>query len=91
MREEYKCVVWCYLSLIGKAVRADDAFVVLDRGFGIAWFTFAAEVDVVETEPLGETLVPLKVIQKRPGCVSLHIHAIFNRCEKGICQMQVSD
>ncbi len=75
--------VWCdvavYLSLIRKAIRADDAFVELDRGLRVAGFIFVPEVHVVESEPLRVSFIPLKVIEQRPGCVALHIHAILYR------------
>lgn len=71
-----------YLSLIGKAIGADDAFVVLDRGLRVAWFVLVPEVHIVEPEPLRVSFVPLKVVEKRPGCVALHIHPVLNRCEE---------
>lgn len=72
-------VVRVHLSLVGEAVRADDAFIELDRGLRVALFVFAPEVHVVESEPLGESFIPLEVVEERPGCVSLHIHSVLQR------------
>lgn len=68
-----------YLSLIGKAIRADDTFIELDRGLRVAWFVFAPEVHIVESEPLRVSFIPLKVVEERPGRVALHIHPVLNR------------
>lgn len=77
-----ECFLRVYLSLIGKAVRADDAFVELDRGLRVARFVFVPEVHVVEAEPLGESFIPLKVVQERPRGVALHVDSVFNRCDR---------
>lgn len=77
-----ECIVQVYLSLIRKAIRADNAFIVLDRGLRVAWFVLAPEIHVVEPKPLRESFIPLKVVQEGPGCVTLHIHPIFECCKK---------
>lgn len=67
-----------YLSLIGKTVGADEAFVELDRSLWVAWFVFVPEVHVVESKPLRVPLIPLKVVEERPGCVTFHIHPVLD-------------
>lgn len=67
-----------YLSLIGKAVGADDAFVKLNRSFGIARLVFVPEVHVVQAEPLGVAFVPLKLVQQGPSSVALHVDSVFD-------------
>lgn len=52
-----------YLSLIGEAVGADDAFVILNRGFGVTWFIFAPEVHVVQAKSFRVALVPFKLVK----------------------------
>lgn len=80
-----------YLSLIGKAIRADDAFIELDRGLRVAWFVLVPEVHVVEPEPLRESFIPLEVVEERPGCVALHIYPILNRCKMARGREQTKD
>lgn len=41
-----------YLSLIGKSIRLNDAFVELNRGLGVARLIFVPEVHIVKAEPL---------------------------------------
>lgn len=72
-----------YLSLIGEAVRTDEAFVELDRGLRVARLVFVPEVHVEESKPLRVAPVPLKVVQQRPGGVALHVHPVFDRCQTG--------
>lgn len=68
----------CYLSLIGKAVGADDAFVKLHGSFGISGFVFVPEVHVVQAKPLRVAFIPFKLIQQRPGGVAPHVHSVFD-------------
>ena len=70
-----------HLSLIGESVGADDAFVVLNGGLGIAWLVLVPEVHVVQAEPLGVAFVPLKLIQQGPGCVATHVHPVSDGCK----------
>lgn len=67
-----------YLSLIGKSVGRDDAFVKLNRSFGIARLVFVPEVHVVQAKPLGVAFIPLKLVQQGPSSVALHVDAIFD-------------
>lgn len=71
-----RCV--SYLSLIGKSIGADDAFVKLNRGFGIARLVFVPEVHIVQAKPLGVAFIPLKLVQQGPCGVALHIDSIFD-------------
>ncbi len=71
-----------YLSLIRETVRADDALVVLNWCFWVAWFIFAAKVHVVQAKSFREALIPLKLVKQWPSCVAFHIHSIFNRWMK---------
>lgn len=71
-----------YLSLAGEAVGADDAFIVLDRGLGVARLVLVPEVHVEEPKPLSVSFIPLKVVQQRPGCVALHVHPIPDCCDE---------
>lgn len=73
-----ECAVRVYLSLIGKAIRADDAFIVLDRGLRVARFVLVPEVHVEEPKPLRVSFIPLKIVKERPGCVALHIYPILD-------------
>lgn len=41
-----------YLSLIGKSIGLDDAFVELNRGLGVARLIFVPEVHIIQAEPL---------------------------------------
>lgn len=67
-----------YLSLIGKSIEADDAFVKLNRSFGIARLVFVPEVHIVQAKPLRVTFIPLKLVQQGPCSVALHIDSIFD-------------
>ena len=67
-----------YLSLIGKSIGADDAFVELNRSFGITRLVFVPEVDIIQAKPLGVAFIPLKLVQQGPCCVALHIDSIFD-------------
>lgn len=69
---------WVYLSLIGKSIGADNAFVKLNRSFGIARLVLVPEVHVVQAKPLGETFIPLELVQQRPRSVALHVDSVFN-------------
>ncbi len=69
-----------YLSLIGKSIRLNDAFVELNRGLGVARLIFVPEVHIVKAEPLWIALIPLKLVQKGPSGVALHIHSIPDSC-----------
>lgn len=71
-----------YLSLIRETVRADDALVVLNWCFWVAWFIFAAKVHVVQAKSFREALIPLKLVKQWPSSVAFHIHSIFNRWMK---------
>lgn len=65
-----------HLSLIGKSIEADDAFVKLDRSFGIARLVFISEVHIVQAESFRVPFIPLKLVQQGPGGVALHVHPI---------------
>lgn len=67
-----------HLSLIGETVGADNAFVKLNRSFGIARLVFVPEVHIVQAKPLGVAFIPLKLVQQGPCGVSLHTDSIFN-------------
>lgn len=67
-----------HLSLIGKTIGADDAFVKLHGSFGISGFVFVPEVHIVQAKPLRVALIPFKLIQQGPGSVAPHIDAIFD-------------
>lgn len=66
------------LSLIGKSIGADNAFVKLNRSFGIARLVFVPEVHIVQAKSLRETFIPLKFVQQRPCSVALHIDSVFD-------------
>lgn len=67
-----------YLSLIRESIGADDAFVKLDRRFGVARLVLVPEVHVVQAEPLRVALVPLKLVQQGPGGVAPHVDSVFD-------------
>lgn len=68
-----------YLSLIGKAIGAYNAFVELNRGFWVTFFIFASKVHIVQAKSFRVALVPFKHVEQRPCSVSFHVHPIVNR------------
>lgn len=68
-----------YLSLIGKSIGADDAFVELHRRFGITGLVLVPEVHIIQAEALGVAFVPLKLVQQRPCGVAPDVDSIFDR------------
>lgn len=77
-----------YLSLIGKSIRLNNTFVELNRGLGVARLIFVPEVHIVKAEPLWIALIPLKLVQKGPSGVALHIHSIPDSCRLTTNKMQ---
>lgn len=81
-KEDWKSVLALsnipHLSLIGESIGGDDAFVKLNRSFGIARLVFVPEVHIVQAKPLGVAFVPLKLVQQGPCGVALHVDSIFD-------------
>lgn len=72
----FKETCFFHLSLIGKSIEADDAFVKLDRSFGVARLVFIPEVYIVQAESFWVPFIPLKLVQQGPGGVALHVDSI---------------
>lgn len=77
-REQQKYPHFSHLSLVGKTIGADNAFVKLNRSFGVARLVFIPEVHVVQAKPLRVAFIPLKLVQQGPCSVSLHIDSVFD-------------
>lgn len=53
-----------YLSLVGETIGADDALVVLNRGFRIALFILAPKVHIIQAKPFRVALIPFKLVKQ---------------------------